>query len=643
MSIPQSFICPITHDIMGEPVIAPDGYTYDKDAIITWLSNHNTSPITKQYMTVSQLVPNRALKDSIDEYKKQSLVPTDFIQTVEQTSAVPISSRDPVRIVALIDISGSMNSICDLKSAEAVGFTRLDLVKQVIKTIIYSLSPNDEIGLVTFNNKANVILKLTNVTKKNIQSVISQVESLRANGGTNIWDSLRVACNLVSEYSQNNTTNLLLFTDGESNVDPPNGIVNTLNTFLESKPQLNLAINTYGFSKDINSGLLYEISTIKNGVFGFIPDASMIGTVFVNSLAYIMTKNKFVVGDDDRDFITQIRTTLSNVFTDRERCQNIIDTFCSTITSSNAFHQSVKSDFTKTSDPSSGQVAKAVEQAYFNAWGKHYLRSVLSAYNNCFCLNFKDKGVQYFKTPEFETHQKHIENIFINMDPPTPTGLTVPSVALHSSPVLTASAAVHSSPVLTASAALRSSPSPMTSRTFSNTYYNTSGGCIASGSTVSVQTNDGIRSCCVDDIQPGMSVLTRQGVDVVKQVIKLKFTGMLSCYGSQRLTCYHPVFMTNRWQFPQNIQMFNTNHYSNIYVYDFILEKHDSVDMGDFYAITLRHNIKNDRVASHDYFGTNAIVRDFMRHPDWNTGYITVDEYRWIRDISTNRICGIIF
>lgn len=40
----DEFSCPITRELMRDPVIAADGHTYDREAIEMWLRNHDTSP-----------------------------------------------------------------------------------------------------------------------------------------------------------------------------------------------------------------------------------------------------------------------------------------------------------------------------------------------------------------------------------------------------------------------------------------------------------------------------------------------------------------------------------------------------------------------------------------------------------------------
>jgi len=59
------FECPITLEQMVVPVLAPDGYTYEQEAIKKWITEHGTSPQTRQRMRVGQLVPNRAIADLI--------------------------------------------------------------------------------------------------------------------------------------------------------------------------------------------------------------------------------------------------------------------------------------------------------------------------------------------------------------------------------------------------------------------------------------------------------------------------------------------------------------------------------------------------------------------------------------------------
>ena len=61
MGIP---ICPITQDVMREPVIDREGNTYEKSAILEWLKSTNTSPVTRNVISALELVPNRALIQS---------------------------------------------------------------------------------------------------------------------------------------------------------------------------------------------------------------------------------------------------------------------------------------------------------------------------------------------------------------------------------------------------------------------------------------------------------------------------------------------------------------------------------------------------------------------------------------------------
>jgi len=65
-----SFMCPIGHALMREPVVAADGHTYERTEIVKWFQRKGasaTSPKTNQILEDTRLTPNHALKASIDE------------------------------------------------------------------------------------------------------------------------------------------------------------------------------------------------------------------------------------------------------------------------------------------------------------------------------------------------------------------------------------------------------------------------------------------------------------------------------------------------------------------------------------------------------------------------------------------------
>ena len=62
-----SIICPITQEIMIEPVIAFDGHTYEKNAIQQWFQSNNKSPISGQKLPNRVLIANHTIRKTIAE------------------------------------------------------------------------------------------------------------------------------------------------------------------------------------------------------------------------------------------------------------------------------------------------------------------------------------------------------------------------------------------------------------------------------------------------------------------------------------------------------------------------------------------------------------------------------------------------
>ncbi|XP_072988878.1 U-box domain-containing protein 33-like isoform X1 [Typha latifolia] len=70
--VPSYFICPIFQEIMRDPHIAADGFTYEAEAIKGWLEGgHDTSPMTNLKLSHCELIPNHALRSVIQEFQQQ--------------------------------------------------------------------------------------------------------------------------------------------------------------------------------------------------------------------------------------------------------------------------------------------------------------------------------------------------------------------------------------------------------------------------------------------------------------------------------------------------------------------------------------------------------------------------------------------
>ena len=69
----QTFYCPITQDVMEEPVEIESGYTFEMSAIQKWFQEgHSVCPVTKRELQSLSMKPNRLLKQSIEEWKERN-------------------------------------------------------------------------------------------------------------------------------------------------------------------------------------------------------------------------------------------------------------------------------------------------------------------------------------------------------------------------------------------------------------------------------------------------------------------------------------------------------------------------------------------------------------------------------------------
>ena len=69
--VPESYICPISLQVMSDPYIDPiDGTSYERSNLVEWIQKKHHSPITRLPLEENQIVPNRNLKHIIEQFRE---------------------------------------------------------------------------------------------------------------------------------------------------------------------------------------------------------------------------------------------------------------------------------------------------------------------------------------------------------------------------------------------------------------------------------------------------------------------------------------------------------------------------------------------------------------------------------------------
>ena len=725
MSLPANFICPITQDTMKDPVICEDGISYERVSIQEWFLSHNTSPVTRQIIHSTNLIPNIALRNTIQDYLKQEIsistsvvlpalpaLPAVQASGQNKVQFTPVISscyfennyysfaslnfkntyKKPSMIVAVIDTSGSMGENADIPGTESSGLSRLDLVKHALNTIVNALSDNDMICIIKFSNTASVISDFVKLTRYGKDATLENIKRLESDGMTNLWAGLKLGIDkITSNYSDNYNISMLVMTDGVSNSDPPRGIIPTLTEQIKTN-KLNFSINTFGYGYNIDSNLLEQISIIGNGLFALIPDATMVGTIFVNIIASILNgcvNNLEIITDSPHvemltpQFFGMISvnqpshiifkatapidhicfTKFNDIYAEihcisskleptvyqieqlmrlkliqsiqngyvNKNVQELIDLQQQLIQLNTTLLSQYITDIIDdiaSVDPNKGQLTKAILRPdWFKQWGESYLKAISRAHKLERCITFKELSPQHYNSNEFKLEQSRIEQIFCDL--PAPLASNQVNQVNHSYNTRGGSPQV----------------TPVTQVVSMRSYYTQDGGCFDGNGFVKMYniTTRNIYYKKVNEVIKGDYIycpinLTKYAM--VTCIVRLKVNKkiMMCKYNEMLITVYHPIYHNEKWIFPIDICQ---PEFAKIdYMYDFVLDSGHVVNINDNQVITLGHGYNFNDVVTHEYFG-DKIINDLEIHPGWKSGYIQLDNYKFLRgdNMQINGIC----
>ncbi|KAH8204278.1 hypothetical protein TruAng_001564 [Truncatella angustata] len=204
-------------------------------------------------------------------------------------------SHVPCDIVLVIDVSWSMSDVAPvigrddegMVTREHTGYSVLDITKHAALTVLETLDAGDRLAVVTFSTSAKVVRKLQPMDPVNKKATEKCIRGLKVESATNLWQGIVKGIEQFRDLKNTGRVPaVLVLTDGQPNLqDPLQGYV----AAIRNMAPLPATVHTFGFGNDIKSGLLKSIAEIGGGSYSFIPDAGMVGTVFVNAVAHLQS------------------------------------------------------------------------------------------------------------------------------------------------------------------------------------------------------------------------------------------------------------------------------------------------------------------------------------------------------------------
>jgi len=332
-TILEIITCPISGDVMKEPVIAADGQTYDREHLLQWLSRNSISPITREPLNEAGLYVNTSVKfmcdkyvagefdnlknnarqdGSIQEKNQRELNSCEFdvgakvVHFNKNTKKLitsfgcsnlnfnDIMNGPGIDLVMIIDLSGSTISPISTQDEHGnkleSGFSINDILRHTGKTVVAALRPQDRVAFIVFDDKAHNIFDFMRMTELNKVFAKDKIHNQKPNRGlTNIWGGCEMALQMLEnrdDKSRNSAA--ILLTDGQPTKSPARGEKDKMISYKKINP-FSTPFYGFGFGYVLKPYLLNELcAEATNGGVSHISDGTMVATVFNNTIGLIV-------------------------------------------------------------------------------------------------------------------------------------------------------------------------------------------------------------------------------------------------------------------------------------------------------------------------------------------------------------------
>ncbi|HVA88968.1 MAG TPA: VWA domain-containing protein [Chloroflexota bacterium] len=176
------------------------------------------------------------------------------------------SNTQPLNLSLVLDHSSSMQRD-----------DKLQRLKEAVSRIIDMMEPHDYLSIVTFGDRATVLLASSPLGDK--RAAKEALDAIRCRGGTEISTGIRAGLQELQTHTANLLSQMLVLTDGQTYGDE--AICLALAT---QAGERQVQITALGLGDDWNSALLDELALRTNGHSDYVQSAEQLTRVFEEQL-----------------------------------------------------------------------------------------------------------------------------------------------------------------------------------------------------------------------------------------------------------------------------------------------------------------------------------------------------------------------
>ncbi|KAL2907013.1 E3 ubiquitin-protein ligase WAV3 [Bienertia sinuspersici] len=173
---------------------------------------------------------------------------------------------------------------------------KIRLLKQAVRFVADNLSPTDRLSVIPFANAAWRLTPLRSMTSAGKSDTFRAINSLRANGGTNIISGLKLAVQVLEQRREKNpVSSIILLSDGHDNQNG-NGS-NFVDSLCDLPPCLRandsqtdtVPVYTFGFGIDHDAAALHAVADGSGGTFSYIESIEVIQDAFARCIGGLLS------------------------------------------------------------------------------------------------------------------------------------------------------------------------------------------------------------------------------------------------------------------------------------------------------------------------------------------------------------------